>query len=247
MTTTPSARYSGVMVRLFRRRTTRLKTGGIRARFRLDCGHDKWLFRTPEYLELEQKAAMLPALRPDDVVYDIGAQIGTWTVFLAKRVQRGAVHAFEPQATNRRALEANIVLNRLRNVFVHPFAVSDRSGTAEFALTGQERDGCASLVPDERAVRTVRVDTLRLDDAPSRLGIPEPTALKIDCERAEGLVIAGAPSLLDNIRLVYMEFHTGLEPTGWTWERLLDHLEKAGFGIADRWTRSTQLQILFKR
>ncbi len=235
------------MVHLFRRRTIRLETGGIRARFRLDCDKERWMLRTPTELEPDQKAAMLGALRPDDVVYEIGGHIGTWTAFLAKRVLRGAVHTFEPERVNRRQLKANVRLNRLKNVSVHPFAICDRSGTAEFALTGQERDGCASLVPDERAVRTVRVDTLRLDDAPSRLGIPEPTALKIDCERAEGLVIAGAPSLLDNIRLVYMEFHTGLEPTGWTWERLLDHLEKAGFGIADRWTRSTQLQILFKR
>lgn len=235
------------MVRLFRRRTIRLETGGIRARFRVDCDHEKWLFRTPMALEPEQKAAMLGALRPDDVVYEIGAHIGTWTAFLAKRVPRGAVHAFEPEPTNRRQLEANVRLNRLRNVSVHPFAVSDRSGTAEFALTGGERDSCASLVPDERAVRKVCVDTLRLDDAPSRLDIPEPAALKIDCERAEGLVIAGASSLLDHVRLIYVEIHEGVEQSGWTQERLLDHLERAGFGIAERWTRSTQTQLLLKR
>jgi hypothetical protein len=104
-------------------------------------------------------------------------------------------------------------------------------------------------VPTEGHDRVIEVATLRLDDVPARLAIPEPTALKIDVEGAEGLVLAGADSLLARpaLRLVYVEFHARLPRTGWTEERFLDRLAEAGFAIADRWMREAQLHCLAVR
>lgn len=234
---------------ILRRRTIRLEAGGIEARFRRDCRADAVYLGDPEQQEPVQKTTVLQALRDDDVVYEIGAHIGSWTVFLAKRLARGEVHAFEPDDENRSQLRANLALNKLRNVSVHPVAIGDRSGTAPFAVYAEDRDARHSLVPTEGHDRVVDVDTLRLDDVPSRLGIPEPTALKIDVEGAEGLVLAGGSSLLarPELRLVYVEFHARLAKTGWTEAGILDCLEEAGFRIGQRWMRAAQLQVLTAR
>jgi FkbM family methyltransferase len=233
----------------FRRRTIRLETGGIEARFRRDCRADAYFLADREQREEEQKAAVLQELRDDDVVYEIGAHIGVWTVFLARRVSRGEVHAFEPDEKNRGQLLANLALNGVRNVSVHEAAICDRSGTGGLAVYGQDRDARHSLVPTEGHDRVIEVATLRLDDVPARLGIPEPTALKIDVEGAEGLVLAGAASLLARpaLRLVYVEFHARMRQTGWTEERFLGRLGEAGFAIAGRWTREAQLHCLAVR
>jgi len=243
------SRLSRYLRWVFRRRTVRLETGGIEARFRVDCRADAFFLGDREQREEEQKAAVLAELRDDDVVYEIGAHIGVWTVFLARRLSRGKVHAFEPDDENRSQLQANLALNAVRNVSVHGVAIGDRSGTAEFAVYAEDRDARNSLVPKEGHARTIEVATLRLDDVPERLGISEPTALKIDVEGAEGMVIAGAPALLARpaLRLVYVEFHARLGQTGWTPEAVLGRLEEAGFAIVERWTREAQLHCLAVR
>jgi FkbM family methyltransferase len=243
------SRLSRYLRWVFRRRTVRLEAGGIEARFRRDCRADASFLGDREQREEEQKAAVLEELRDDDVVYEIGAHIGVWTVFLARRLSRGEVHAFEPDDENRGQLQANLALNAVRNVTVHGIAIGDRSGTAAFAVYPDDRDARHSLVPTEGHDRVIEVATLRLDDVPGRLGIPEPTALKIDVEGAEGLVVAGATALLERpaLRLIYLEFHARMPQTGWTREKLLARLEGAGFGITGRWMRDAQLQCLAVR
>jgi FkbM family methyltransferase len=231
------------------RHKVRREVGGIEARFRVDCGADLTFVKTPELFEEEQLAAMLEELRDDDVVYEIGAHIGLWTVFLAQRVSRGELHAFEPDGANRKQLGANLALNAARNVSVHDFAIGNHSGRAAFAVFAGEREGRHSLVHAHDYDHTVEVDTLRLDDVPGRLGIAQPTALKIDVEGAEGLVLAGGERLLERpaLRLVYVEFHKRMRQTGWTEERFLDRLRESGFRIAQRWMRKAQLQVLAVR
>jgi len=234
---------------MFRRRTLRVETAGIRARFRRDCRADAMYLGDREQREEEQKTAVLEALRDDDVFYEIGAHIGVWTVFLARRLTRGEVHAFEPDRANRGQLEANLALNKLRHVTVHPIAIGDRSGKVELAVFAGRRDARHSLVLADDFDHTTEVDALRLDDVPQRLCIAEPTALKIDVEGSEGLVLAGATALLETaaLRLIYVEFHARMRQTGWTEERFLDRLEEAGFRVAQEWMRKAQLQVLAVR
>lgn len=242
------SRLSRLLRRVFPRKI-RLEAGGLEARFRIDCAGDLYIARHPDIVEREQKAAVLEALREDDVLYEIGAHIGSWTVFLAQRLARGEVHAFEPDGPNRKQLAANLALNELRNVSIHDCAISDRSGRAEFAVFAGERDARHSLVIADDFDRTIEVDTLRLDDVPERLGIPEPTALKIDVEGAEGLVLAGADSVLGRpaLRLIYVELHARMAHTGWTRERVLERLLEVGFPVVERWTRDDQLHCLCVR
>ncbi len=72
---------------------------------------------------------LIQACQPGNVVYDIGASIGTHTIFLAKRVgEYGRVIAFEPESQSFEQLQSNLWLNLLNNVAVFHIALGEREG-----------------------------------------------------------------------------------------------------------------------
>lgn len=232
---------------MFRPQTVRVEVEGLGARFRLEHWRDQSFIRAQDQLELAQKTAFLNELRKDDVVYEVGAHIGSWTLFLAQRARE--VHAFEPEPSNRALLARNVAENGFSNVHLHELALGDRSGPAAFAVHRDERDTRHSLVPTAGGTRTMRVDVLRLDDVPGRLGIARPTALKVDVEGAEGLVVDGAPDTLADprLRVIYLEIHAWLPETGWTRDQLLRRLREVGFDVHAAWERAHEEQVLLRR
>jgi FkbM family methyltransferase len=99
------------------------------------------------------------------------------------------VHAFEPSALNRTILERHVRWNRLTNVVVHPFALSDTDGEARFGGTGTSKMfalGAGSEIVQMRSATTlVRDGTCR-----------PPSFVKIDVEGAEGVALGGLMPVL---------------------------------------------------
>lgn len=76
-------------------------------------------------------AAFERAVDPGDVVLDIGAHIGYYTLLAARLVgSEGHVHAFEPSPSTYQSLCANIDLNGFENVTPHELAVGEERGRA---------------------------------------------------------------------------------------------------------------------
>jgi FkbM family methyltransferase len=73
-------------------------------------------------------------LRPDDVFYDVGANIGTFTIFAGRRLgDAGRIIAFEPHIPNANSLIENIFLNGLeKQVQLVTAALTDREGYNRF-------------------------------------------------------------------------------------------------------------------
>ena len=122
---------------------------------------------------------------------DIGANKGVWSHALAPLVRR--VHAFEPNPKIfpelKRALGGKVEL--------HPIALSDRAGMAEFRLPRSRRGysnqgGSISAVAVAGAHGATHVPTARLDD----LGIEDVGFIKSDVEGAEFQVLRGARETL---------------------------------------------------
>jgi FkbM family methyltransferase len=139
-------------------------------------------------------------IKPGDTVIEAGANIGSHTVGLAKRVgPQGTVIAFEPQRACYALLQAQIALNELSNVFAFNEGVGDRPTTLymprlDYAQPGNF--GGASLAeapsPQHEAVSVIRLDD-RFRDAKVHL-------IKIDVEGMEGQVIDGARELIAKSR-----------------------------------------------
>ncbi len=234
---------------LLARGRVRLRAAGRRASFHVRRERD-YLYLLADISERRQLASLLPLLREDDVVYEVGAHIGAWTVFLVQGVPAGRVHAFEPRADLCRELAANLALNRLTNVEIHALAVGRETGEADFGVYPKTGDGRHSLVILEHHGQVERVPVIRLDDVPGLLGAAAATVLKIDCEGAEGWVLEGAARQLADprLRLIYLELHRGrIERTGHRAGDLLERLEAARFRVVERWNRSEETLLLLAR
>lgn len=68
-------------------------------------------------------------INEDSVIYDIGANIGCFTIPFARLVPKGSVFAFEPERHNFYSLCGNIAINNINNVYCYQYAIGDNSGS----------------------------------------------------------------------------------------------------------------------
>lgn len=234
---------------LLTRGEVRLRAAGSTARFHLLRELD-YLYLVADIFEREQLNRFLPLLRPDDVIYEVGSHIGSWTVFMAQRVPRGSVHAFEPHGELADELRDNVELNGLGNVEIHRLAVGPETGTGRLGIHPRAGDGRHSLIPLDHHRHLEPIEMVRLDDVARKLGAPPPTVLKVDCEGAEGWVFEGGREQLsgNRLRLIYLELHPGrIEKTGHGAGELLERLAAAGFEVRERWPRAAETLLVLER
>jgi FkbM family methyltransferase len=143
--------------------------------------------------------ALLDMLHEGDVFYDIGANIG-WYSLLAARKTLAPVVAFEPSVRNAAILQQNAATNRLA-VTTIPAAVSDVDGWATFldrsSLEGRlDKDDCEAQA-ERRAkrnrprARTHPVPVVTVDSFLAASEQQPPAVVKIDVEGAELGVLRG--------------------------------------------------------
>lgn len=120
----------------------------------------------------DEMAVIIKNVKPGQTVIDVGANIGLYTLLLAKLVGAdGRVLAFEPGPVSFGLLTVNVHLNRYRNVTLENRAVTDISGT-EYYFTNQaeertnESGGVVfSSKPNfDHAREMMPVEALSLDD-----------------------------------------------------------------------------------
>ncbi|HEX9965280.1 MAG TPA: FkbM family methyltransferase [Allosphingosinicella sp.] len=165
------------------------------------------------------------SVRSGDVVADVGAHTGLWSIPLAMTVgPGGAVYAFEPEPATYSALQRNIELNSLGNVTSFPIALSDRTGAATLNVRGDTELHSfyeTTVEPFDNARReTIAVTVDRLDLMLGKKNLVPPTFMKIDVEGAELEVLKGAEGIIRSLRTILVEVHE--EP-----------LRAQGLGICD--------------
>ena len=137
--------------------------------------------------------AIAAHLSVGDVFFDVGANIGFFSLLAAKRVGTyGRVYAFEPVARNAATIARNARLNSLSTVEVFAEAVGARTEPAEL-LVARHIGGAvlASVGAPPDQIRSVHVDVIALDDIMEQRGLRAPALVKIDVEGAELDVLHG--------------------------------------------------------
>ena len=182
-------------------------------------------------------------LRPGDTLYDIGANVGAYSL-VAFAVTHGAakVIAFEPGFGTFAELCRNIHLNHAeQSVTPISIALSDRTTLAEFrysettpgaALHNWEASAAGETHPPELVLPTV---IYRLDDLVSALDLPLPTLIKLDVDGPEAEVLGGADQALSNpaLRSCLVELDIRTQ----TYEDVVQLLAGKGFRIQSRHVR----------
>lgn len=137
----------------------------------------------------EKLAALAP---PDGVIYDIGANIGLYSlVFAANR--RRQVFAFEPFDQALQYLRKNVAFNGLTNVNVCPVLLSDHLGTCNFT-SDTVTLYTSHISADGEAGNEMPCSDL--DSYMRRFGLPFPDVIKMDVEGADVAILNGMMNLL---------------------------------------------------
>ena len=161
-------------------------------------------------IEPEQTSAFLSNLHEGQVLFDVGANVGYYTILGAHRVgSRGRVVAFEPAVRNLAYLYRHILLNKIRNVSIISAACAETLSLATFSACDNYAEGFleANRLIEEVGEASL-VPTVTLDMVVRQLGIC-PDVIKVDVEGAELSVLKGAPVTLQNARpKIFLSTHS---------------------------------------
>ncbi|MFK8041539.1 FkbM family methyltransferase [Congregibacter sp.] len=157
--------------------------------------------------EPQETQLMLQLLRDSQVIFDVGANIGWYSLLFARRFPGATIHAFEPLPYFSKFLSANVAANALdENVSIHSIGFSNEAKSADIFLDkGNGTNASMRNVADAEAAITVPVEVVRLDDWCAEHSL-WPDFIKCDVEGAELLVVQGAEKTLAERRpVVFLE------------------------------------------
>lgn len=145
-------------------------------------------------LESAVQEAMIRHLGRGDVFYDIGANLGFFSLLAAhiSGLDEGRVYAFEAAPDNAEAIAVNARLNAIDNVEVLAVAVSDRDGRGRLQVVDdQSWSKLVEYGEHPFTERVIDVEMVAIDTLVASGRVPPPTVVKIDVEGAELAVLQG--------------------------------------------------------
>ncbi len=168
------------------------------------------------YCEANLTNFLLRFLKGGDVVLDVGAHVGFYSILASELVgEKGEVHSFEPTPWTFGLIKQNT--KKLSNVILNNNAVSNKKESISFkdygvgygAYNTAHKDGSTL----KKKAKVVHVDTVVLDDYCKEKNI-KPDFIKLDAEGYEYSILQGMNYLFKEIRpLVTLEVAGG---EGWS-------------------------------
>ena len=140
---------------------------------------DLWLGLRFKRLMLE---FILRVLRPGMTFFDIGANVGPFTVGAAKKNKDIRVYSFEPITWKFNILQENIRLNHLSNVFPCQIALGDYVGKTTLKANISKKDEKVTITTLDSFIKTK--------------GIPKLDLIRLNVKGAEFFVLRGAKKQL---------------------------------------------------
>lgn len=199
--------------------------------------------RVKSMFEDDVLKTLLDDIEPDDVFYDIGANIGVYSCLVDNILSAGSVVAIEPHPSNAERLQKNVSSNNLETTVIQE-ALSNEEGEVELAVAVESHTTSPghNLIElnesvkeySEASAQTVTVDMLKGDHLISKENLLSPTVIKLDVEGAELDVLRGLEKTLsrNDCRLIYCEVHRDhLQTFGGTESEVHDILTEHGFSI----------------
>jgi FkbM family methyltransferase len=183
---------------------------GFKMKLDLEDAEQRKVYFFGHYHERYEAALVARLLEPGEIFWDIGANVGYFSLVAAARVHAaGQVVAFEPGAAALERLTENVSLNPFKNIRIYHLAVADRDGEAVLYRAEGIADSSASLFAAAAgAAGGETCVTVALDGFLNREKLAAPDFVKLDVEGAELAALQGAAAILADSRpllLVEME------------------------------------------
>lgn len=190
---------SDVLYRKFHPEHITLSIDDKTAQFHTGMANQEYDFLSDFNHEKQIIQKFINDLTTDDVVYDIGANVGLYSVFSGKILNDGQIIAIEPQPAAVPILYKNLLLN-CKDFKIFQIGASNRSGFGKIQVT-------PSSDADIDAKSGVNIPLNKISNLANSPSLPDPTVAKIDVEGAEREVLEGFDSFLNDLDLLYIEVH----------------------------------------
>ena len=175
------------------------------------------------YLLRDVAATLRQTLSRPSSFYDIGANIGHHTLFMAPRV--GRVFAFEPFEPVRRKLEEKIERNKLTNTTIFPLGLGDSDAELDFSEPSGANQGTGSFVPAEGNRKVSRLQVRNGDHFFASHELPSLDLVKMDVEGFEMRVLRGLRQrILKDRPVILMEFFSQTKAEAGAEKEFREHL-----------------------
>jgi len=162
----------------------------------------------------------------DDIVLDVGAHIGTFSLLLANQVKQ--IFAIEPSLESFEVLNSNIKGNRIQNVKLFQIALSEQTGEAKLYYDVEHGNWGHSITKEFSEAGEI-VKTISLDDFFEKNLIKRCDFIKFNCEGAEfDILLSASEKTLNKIDKMLVLYHADLN-TKYSLQQLLSFIGKNGF------------------
>ena len=167
-----------------------------------------------------------------EVFFDVGANIGRWSIAAQQVFPDAQFELFEPLAGRVRDIDDRSKVNQLFRARLHPVALFDVAGSREIKVLGNNGVGSSLFVLDadrRKDIQIIPCECVRMDDIVEQKTLPQPDFIKIDIQAAELKCLEGAEKTLRKNKFILLEtwtrrvygpetplFH---EVSGWLYER----------------------------
>ena len=199
--------------------------------------------------EREIKEIFLSNINNGDIVIDVGANFGEYSLIASKKTKIGRVIAIEPLRENVERLKKNFLLNKLSNYEVIESAVGNESKKMPL-YKKNDNVGYGFLDPtinEKQLIQTTEITVETIDDIISSRKIKKVNMLKIDVEGFEYEVLLGCKNSFkeNKIEKIICEIHLQyLEKKGLSKYSIFKLLEENGFLINEINKKDTRTHIL---
>lgn len=187
--------------------------------------------------ERHEVAFILSVLDQGMIFFDVGANVGLFTIYAAKKIGGAGVFAFEPCSSTYGLLKQNLLLNRLDDVNVSQNGLGDSVGEGVLQINARGKDGLNTLgqathleskVVGQEAVHITTVDVFMKDH-----NVPRVDVMKVDIEGAELMMFRGARNLLERADAPLVLYECGCLTRGFGYHpvEILWFLESRGYTL----------------
>lgn len=218
---------------LLKRRPIRFRYHRTKEGVELKLRHDVWDSAIIiETWWLNEYLRNLENIKEGATVIDIGAHLGSFSIFVASKIQNIKVLAFEPDPDNFALLKENISINHLEDkVFPFRLALAKQGRRKVRLYTHPDNLGMHSStlssknLPEDKRKSFIEVKAISLKEIFEENQVSQCGLLKMDCEGCEYSVFLSTPgSTLRKIRNLTLEYHPGGDI-----QRIEQRLKQIGF------------------
>lgn len=213
---------------------------------------EAWRAETFAQKEVETNEWIQNELKSNSVFWDIGANIGLYSLYAAKLQPSCRILAFEPESQNFASLCKNIFINKIDRLDALNIAVSGGPAEVSDIYVSELEAGSsvhnlneASPWSSKKPVFIQKVFSASVDELVNNYNLPAPTMLKIDVDGLELQILGGCrSSYVSNIITLLVEVDANNTADV---ENMTSILHDAGFTLLNKSIRTTEINNMLPR